>query len=233
MVNEAIRQANRLVRSSPDEAYELLKRTLDGLRGNADLQPASVAGLAGRLSQAMGSISRIGATIKRDQGQALALRAAADARLDIRRTETLAQDRVRERLRVFHNLMDQAREEEAHRQALSIRNDLVSQGQVVPPSVTFGLQASLNGYHLREVQELKRQTEERYLATLLEVERSHIPFPDEPPVEFPSAAVIRKITRGQFDNWPDFAKYRTSPLCGGQRFGNDAARPGCSSCRTC
>ena len=224
MVNEAIRQANRLVRSSPDEAYERLKRTRDSVKDNPDLQPASIAGLTARLSQAMGSISRIGATIKRDQGQALALRAAADARLDLRRSEVLAQDRVRERLRVFRNLMDQAREEEAFRQALAIRNDLVSQGQPIPPSVTFGMQASLNGYHLREVQELKRVREDRFLATLLEVERSHVPFPDEPPVEFPSAAAVRKITRGQFDNWPDFAKYRIARYSG-VRLHQRRARP--------
>ena len=209
LVNEAVRQANRLVRTNPDEAYELLKRTLDGVKGNADLEGRVVAALTARLSQAMGSVARVGNTVKRDQAEGLALRAAADARLDIRRTETLAQDRVRERLRVFHNLMDQAREEEAHRQALSIRNDMVNQGQVVPAAVTYGVQSSLNGYHLREVQELRRVREERFLATMLEVERSHVPFPDEPPVEFPSAAVIRRITRGQFDNWGDFSKYRT------------------------
>jgi hypothetical protein len=39
-------------------------------------------------------------------------------------------------------------------------------------------------------------------------ERSHIPFPDEPPVEYPSAAIIRKITRGTFDNWIDWSKDR-------------------------
>ncbi len=34
LVAEAVRQANRLVRTSPDEAYELLKRTLDGVKSN-------------------------------------------------------------------------------------------------------------------------------------------------------------------------------------------------------
>jgi tetratricopeptide (TPR) repeat protein len=74
--------------------------------------------------------------------------------------------------------------------------------------VTAGYQIALSGYHLREVQELKRLREERFLATLLEVERSHVPFPDEPPVEFPSAATVRKLTRGQFDNWADWSKDR-------------------------
>jgi tetratricopeptide (TPR) repeat protein len=220
MVAEAVRQANRLVRTGPDEAYELLKRTLDSVRSNDALVAPVVARLSAQLGREMESVARRGETFKRDQAQALALRAAADARLDLRRTATAAQDRVRERLRVFHNLMDQARELEANRQALSIRNDLVNQGLPVPPAVTLGYQQSLNGYHRREEVELRRVREDRWLATLLEVERSHIPFPDEPPVEFPSAAVIRKITRGQFDNWADFSKYRTGRYAI-QSFGTD------------
>jgi hypothetical protein len=220
MVAEAVRQANRLVRTSPDEAYELLKRTLDSVRSNDALVGPVVARLSAQLSREMEAVARRGEAFKRDQAQALALRAAADARLDLRRTTTLAQDRIRERLRVFHNLMDQAREMEANRQALSIRNDLVNQGLPVPPAVTFSYQQSLNGYHVREEVELRRIREERWLATLLEVERSHIPFPDEPPIEYPSAAVIRKMTRGQFDNWADFSKYRTTKY-GVVSYGND------------
>src|SRR6185437_1440679 len=47
---------------------------------------------------------------------------------------------------------------------------------------------------LREEQELRRIRQERWLATMLEVERSHIPFPDEPPVEFPPAATWRALS---------------------------------------
>ncbi|MFO0844433.1 MAG: vWA domain-containing protein [Gemmataceae bacterium] len=211
-VNEAVRQANRVVRTDPDGAYELLKRTRDGIAANADLDPRAVTNLSGRLSTAMEGVARQGAIVKRDQAEALALRAAADARLDLRRAEAVAQDRLRERMRVFRNLMDQAREEEAFRQALSIRNDLVGQGQRVPPSVTAAYQTAITGYHAREVAELKRLTEERWLATLLEVDRSAVPYPDEPPVEFPSSAVIKRITRfpGKygFDNWGDLSAYR-------------------------
>ena len=106
----------------------------------------------------------------------------------------LEQDRVRERMRVFHNLMDQAREQQAFRQAQAIRKDLVDQGLPVPPAVTAGYAVGLAGYHLREEQELRRIRQERWLATMLEVEQSHIPFPDEPPVEFPPAATWRALS---------------------------------------
>ena len=79
----------------------------------------------------MEAVARMGAIVKRDQAEALALRAAADARLDLRKAETLAQDRVRERLRVFRNLMDQAREEEAFRQAHGLQCGFCTPGFVV------------------------------------------------------------------------------------------------------
>src|SRR5262249_36210317 len=50
---------------------------------------------------------------------------------------------------------------------------------------------------------IKRVTEERYLLTMLEVDKSHIPFPDEPPVEFPPASTWKKLTerrKGLYDS---------------------------------
>src|SRR5262249_47285121 len=148
------------------------------------------------------------ARVERDEAERLNLRAAADARLELSRTVTLAQERLRERMRVFHNLMDQAREDEAYRQAFAIRTDLIEQGLPVPPAVTAAYYVGLAGYRLRELRELRLLRQQRFLATLLEVERSAVPFPDEPPVEYPSPALIRRITRGQFSNWRDWSKDR-------------------------
>ncbi len=56
---------------------------------------------------------------------------------------------------------------------------------------------------------------ERWLATLLSVEESAVPFPDEPPIRFPDSAYIKMVTKlrygasgSQFDNWKDFSEYR-------------------------
>src|SRR5208282_520635 len=78
-----------------------------------------------------------------------------------------------------------------------------------PLAVPATEQIALSRYHLRELHDLRRVREEKWLAVLLEVERSHIPFPDEPPVEYPSAAKLRIITHGQFDNWADYSKYKS------------------------
>jgi hypothetical protein len=194
IVNDAIRQANRLVLTRPDDAHDFLKRTLDGVRTNPDLSNAARAALSDRVERALQNVDIQGAVVRRDQDEALRLMANATARTTLSTQERMEQSNVRERMRVYHNLMNQAREQQAYRQAQSIRKDLIDQGLPVPPAVTAGYAVGLAGYHLREEQELRRIRQERWLAVLLEVERSHVPFPDEPPVEYPPAATWRALS---------------------------------------
>jgi tetratricopeptide (TPR) repeat protein len=60
---------------------------------------------------------------------------------------------------------------------------------------------SLNAANLREFEELRRIKEDRILLTMLQVEKSHVPFPDEPPVEFPPAATWRTLTALRKDKY--------------------------------
>lgn len=203
VVNDAILQANRMVQTRPDDAHEFLKRTLDGVGTNPDISNDVRASLSNRLARAIQNVDMIGAVVKRDQEEALRLMANANARTTLVAQERVEQDVIRSRMRVYHNLMDQAREQQAYRQAQSIRKDLVDQGLPVPPAVTAGYASGLAAFHLREEQELRRIRQERWLAVLLEVERSHIPFPDEPPVEYPPAATWRALSelrKGRYES---------------------------------
>src|SRR5262249_59965630 len=123
------------------------------------------------------------------RAQAVAL---ARERIGKQREAEEAQDRVRERLRAIDELMARARYEiitggdqqarfAAVRAAEQMRNDLIKEGQPVPPalSATYGIAQA--DFHLTELNELRRVREQKWLLTLLEVERSFIPFPDEPP----------------------------------------------------
>ena len=98
------------------------------------------------------------------------------------------------RMKAFDELMDQGRFNEAYREALVMQQDTINRGQEVDKTMVAAYHMGLTGTHLREVQEIKRASEERYLLTMLQVDKSHIPFPDEPPVEFPPAATWQKLT---------------------------------------
>src|SRR5207244_6488637 len=114
--------------------------------------------------------------------------AKAEARYKVEENKVANDELTRARMQVFKNLMDQARYEDAYQQALAMTQDAVIRGLPVPVAVTAAYYEGLARYNLTEVQELKRIRQERYLATMLQVEKSHVPFPDEPPVSFPSAA---------------------------------------------
>jgi tetratricopeptide (TPR) repeat protein len=206
VVDQAAREAAGLMRSDPDAAHEHLKRTLDNVRNDPDLSERSRVALSQRLEGNLRDVDVRGAVIKRDIEERTQRLISATAILTARANELTAEERVRERMRVFHNLMNEGRDEEAQRQALAIHQDLVAQGLPVPPAVTGGYIMSQAAHNLHEYQEVERIRQDRFLATLLLVEKSSVPFPDEPPVAYPPAAVWRAITKDRKN------KYESSGL---------------------
>ena len=70
----------------------------------------------------------------------------------------------------------------------------IARGQGVPAAVTASYIIGQQATQLREWRELVRIREDRFLLTMMQAEKSHIPYPDEPPVHFPPAAVWRELT---------------------------------------
>src|SRR5581483_8183242 len=111
------------------------------------------------------------------------------------------QEMIRERIRAFSALMGQARYEEAYKEALVLQQEQLAKGRPVPVQATAAYQIALNSANLRGVHEPRRNQGERLLLTMLQVERSHVPFPDEPPVAFPPAATWRELTNYRKDKY--------------------------------
>jgi len=195
VVDDALRRSRQVLRADPDEAHRILKQALDGVRNNPDLSEVTRERLGQRIDLNLRDVDTQGVRIKRDLEEQLNRIAEARNRLANSVAETAAGDRIMERMRVFHNLMNEAREQYAQEQANNIRQDLINQGLPVPPAVTAAYIVAQNGFNLREVQELKRIREDKWLQTMLMVEKSHIPFPDEPPIAYPPALKWREIEK--------------------------------------
>src|SRR5262249_38125715 len=214
-VEDAIREATRLLRTNPDAAQDLLKRTRESIIDNPDISNRARGVLGDRLQNEIRNIRVLGTEIKRrllEQAQALAL-ARERAGQDRERRE--AEERVRERMRAINELMararyeiitagDQAKRFAAVRAAEELRNDLIKEGQLIPPALTAAYGIAQADFHLTELNELRRLREQRWLLTLLEVERRHLPFPDEPPIEFPPAAKWKALTRSRKSKYGSF-----------------------------
>jgi len=194
LVDDALRQSRQLLQKDPEAARDLLRRTLDSVRDNPDLTDRIRQSLVTRLSSSLRSAEIEGKQILQDMDARRRVVAQAEARFKVEENKLANDELTRVRMQVFKNLMDQARYEDAYQQALAMTQDAINRGLPVPVAVTAAHFEGLAKYNLTEVQELKRIRQERYLATMLQVEKSHVPFPDEPPVRFPPAATWKRLT---------------------------------------
>ena len=194
LVDQTIRDARRRLRTDPDGAYNDLKRQQEDVLNNNNLGDAARRRLAGDLNAVLQEVFLKGAEIKR---QAAAERDQV-ARVTQRLTESQRQqdeeNRTKARIDAFRELMKQARYELAYQEAQLMIQERVSRGQAVPPAAVASYIIGQHATQLREWRELTRIREDRFLLSMLQTEKSHIPYPDEPPVHFPPAAVWRQLT---------------------------------------
>ena len=90
--------------------------------------------------------------------------------------------------------MKQARFELAYQEAQLMIQERIAKGQPKCPPRSASYIIGQHATQLREWRELVRIREDRFLLTMMQSEKSHIPYPDEPPVHFPPAAVWRELT---------------------------------------
>src|SRR5262249_34988781 len=102
-----------------------------------------------------------------------------------------AYERIEAQFQVFKSLMGVARIEEKTKQeviqgmrAMDAEARLKG-GPGVPQATQVLYRQALVNYHIRKNLDLRVLREERFIAVLLEIEKSHVPFPDEPPIHFP------------------------------------------------
>ncbi len=213
-----LRQARAELASDPDAALELLRSTLLRVRDHPDLGDRVRDALLSRLQTALREVTSQGKAIKlRKQQDLLNIDKVKKERAELEQRQTL-EDRTEAQFRVFKNLMTVARVEEKTKHEViygleAMAADLRLKGQPVPTALKATYDQVLAGYHLYKNQELKRLREERFLSVMLDVEKSHVPFPDEPAIHFPPLATweaIRKLRKEKYEvsSLPDDYKGR-------------------------
>jgi tetratricopeptide (TPR) repeat protein len=194
LVDTTIRRARQLLRTDPDTAYSDLKRQRDEIAGYDGIGNAARTQMVADLEAVMREIFVKGAEIKR---QAEAERQAiAKTRQRLNEYDTMVEDeaRIKNRIDQFRQLMRQARFELAYQEAQLMIQERVAKGQRDIPTAVGSYVIGQHATQLREWRELVRIREDRYLLAMMQSEKSHIPYPDEPPVHFPPAAVWRELT---------------------------------------
>ncbi len=196
LVDATIRRARELLRTDPDGAYGELKRQRDDILAYSGIGDAARSRYASDLTAVMQEIFLKGAEIKRQAAAERDQIAKVRERLNEFDRRQAEEDRTKARIDAFRQLMQQARYELAYQEAQLMIQERVSRGQAVPAAATASYIIGQQATQLREWRELVRIREDRFLLTMMQTEKSHIPYPDEPPVHFPPAAVWRQLTEG-------------------------------------
>ncbi|MFO0850478.1 MAG: hypothetical protein U0871_18260 [Gemmataceae bacterium] len=197
LVDDTLRRARRLFQTDPDGAYEDLKRQRDAVLNNDQLSEIVRRRLVQDLEAQMREVQLKGAQIKRDISAQRERIAQARQRLADLDRETTLEEQTRARIDVFKQLMSQGRFELAQQEAQAMIQERFNRGLRLPPEAYAAYRISQAAGNIREQRELRRIREDRYLLTMLQADKSFIPYPDEPPVHFPPASVWRELTAGR------------------------------------
>jgi len=194
-VEESLSRARALLNAGdPRGAKDLLIAQRDTVRVAGDISEGSRVRLANRIELLLSDVGQTGDAMIRQRAEENEKIARARQQLVALDQFEGRQERIRERIKTFAALMNQARYEDAYRESLVMESELLNAGYG-SPGATFAVsrigQAASN---FRDFRELVRLREDRYLLAMMEVEKSHMPYPDEPSVHFPPAKVWRELT---------------------------------------
>lgn len=194
LVDSTIRRSRQQLRTDPDQAYLDLKRQRDEILAYGGIGDDARTRLASDITSVMDEIFRKGTEIKRQAAVEREQIARTRQRLNEFDRQQADGDRVKARIDAFKQLMQQARFELAYQEAQILIQERIAKGQSVPPTAVASYIIGQQATQLREWRELVRIREDRFLLSMMQTEKSHIPYPDEPPVHFPPAAVWRELT---------------------------------------
>ncbi len=199
MVEDALRQARRELNADPDGSLELLRNTLSRVTDHPDIGERVREALASRLQTALRETATQGRQIKLRIEERNRIQGVLDENREKLLQEKTFEDRQIEQFKRFKQEITRGRFEEQAKtellaQMVAMNRESLLRGQAPPVTLHATYYQTLAQYNLQKQVDLRRLKEERFLATLLEVDKSHIPFPDEPGIFFPPLATWKAIT---------------------------------------
>ncbi len=205
-----ISYATRIAPNEPEQALSDLKTAIFTMSSTTDITPEIQKKLLKRLLNARQSI--INQTEINQQKM---------QRFHERVSQIEARRRIRQRVRdneeETEQLVDRVRaliieayhgNDEAFEEAEAVSRELVDLNPGSGPSIQTVFVSEAAG-QLNKSFRMRALRNDRFLETLHQVELSHVPFPDEPPVRWPSPEFWDHITKTR-KKWKDFDIYGSS-----------------------
>ncbi len=190
-----IDQANALAVQQPEYAESLLKDLLESIRSANDVTPEAREELDRRVVNAISAVqNRRDQAAQRQQANAV-LRAVQESQEHLIIQQELLETDLQTIIDQVRGLLDRAHhgDIDAFEDAEAAARVAITKKPGNGPA-TQAVMVSEAAGQLDKARRLRELRADRFLETLYQVELSHVPFPDEPPVQYPPADVWRALT---------------------------------------
>ncbi len=210
-VNQAIEEAQSRALASPEEAIEIVKLQLGAVETATDIIPEARAQLLRRLRNLQLELQNRQTMVENNLRLLAERQAAIEAQkrlIDLSTQEEKELEQLIDRVRA---LMDEGRhgDPDAWENAEAVARSAVDlrPGEGTAAAALFTAEAA---GQLDKAFRLRSLRADKFLETLYQVELSHVPFPDEPPIVWPPAEVWFDLTERR-KKWASVDLKKNSP----------------------
>ncbi len=189
-VENILREARDTMGDNPEGSEQTLKVALQRIEEAADIDASTRKQLRDQLESAIRESKRVGIDFIERKAQAESQRASALERERLNRELVLKEQRIKQIMDRFDALMDERRYDIADIEVIPEITNLAPD-TALSASATYGGRFQIHGHRMFE---LAAKRDRGFVDAMYQVELSTVPFPDEPPIVYPSAEKWEQIT---------------------------------------
>jgi len=189
-VQNAVNQARAQMSKDPEGAKQNLKVTLETVRQTPDLNPEIRDQLVDVIQAALRLASRKQVELEQKRQQTQENLAQAKERMLVNENLLRKQQKVRQLMERFNSLMDEGKYRVAEEAAAS---EVAAEIPDSPIGVAATLWSRQSGY-LHDAMVLRVARQKGVVDALYQVEKSHVPTADEPPIVYPESHIWQELS---------------------------------------
>jgi len=195
IVARTIQEVRRVAEEDPDAALSTIKRAIGAVKAAEDIDPDQRIALAKRLQGVLADVKGQKEVAELRSIRAQERVAAIEAQRRLIDDIAIEDDRLERLIDNVRSLIETAShgEPDKYLEAEAVSEEAVNlqPGNGVATAAQVVSEASGQLYTAFFMRSLRA---DRFLETLEQVERSHVPFPDEPPIRWPRPEVWKALT---------------------------------------
>ncbi len=196
----AIQMVRKDLAGDPDGVLEVLRGLYARVKDDPDLGERTRNNLLARLDTTLRDSAGLAREMKlRNETRAQTV-ATIKLELDRQQQRQTFQERLQSQFRAFRSLMNEARFETAAmnemlRGMVEIEREAKIKGNPIPLTAQPFYTITQASYQINHLDEMRRRRQEGFLSVMLSVEKSHVPYADEPGIYFPPLATWKAIEK--------------------------------------